>query len=153
MKTLKEKAPALWAVFFKSYELIELSRPYGCNDCPFAEQSNEWEDRPNPSDPDEGYYNCHLLNQEKIWGETPQCTGNDWRSKGAKEVEVIAEYAIQREIIEEKAAILLNEFSKMIQDESNGELTLNQLREKLLSGVDPRVVRAFNTNLKPTGSE
>ncbi len=151
MKILREKAPALWAIFFKSYTLLELERPYGCSDCPFAGEHNAWGERPNPADPDEGYYDCRLLNKEKIWGKKPECSGANWRDRGAQEIEAIADFMIQQEIIEEKASTLLNEFAKALQDESNGDLTLNQIKEKLLAGVEPRVLSAFNVKLRPMG--
>lgn len=152
MKTLREKAPALWAIFFKSHILIEIGHPNGCSDCPFAEEHKEWGERPNSSDPDEGCYDCHLLNEKKIWGENPLCSDEDWRGRGAQEVELIADFTIQQEIIEEKAAILLNEFSKALQDERNGGLTVNQLKERLFAGVEPRVIAAFNAKLRPMGN-
>lgn len=151
MKTLKQKAPALWAIFFKSAPLIEIERPYGCYDCPFAKEHNEWTSRPNPADPGEGYYDCGLLNEQKIWGESPQCSADDWRSRGATEIEMISGYPIQQEILEEKATILLDKFSRALQDDTNGELTVSQLREKLLTGVEPRVIAAFNAKLRPRG--
>lgn len=153
MKLLKSKAPVLWAMFFKSYPLIEIERPTGCHDCPFAVEHNEWGSRPNPADPDEGYYDCRLLNTERIWGESPRCNPKDWRSQGTMEIEAIAEFAIQQEIIEEKATVLLAEFSRAIQDKANGELTVNQLREKLLAGVEPKVIARFNAKLRPQGGE
>jgi hypothetical protein len=151
MKTLKEKAPALWTIFFKSYALVQLERPYGCSDCIFAKEHGGWDSQPNPADRDEGYYDCQLINKEKIWGENPQCTSDNWREKGEQEVGAIAEFTIQQELINEAADALIYEFAKALKDEKNGDLTIRQINEQLLSGVDPRVLNAFNTKLRPQG--
>lgn len=151
MKTLKEKAPALYGFFFKSKSdiLIDIERPIGCSRCPFAEEYKQWGERPNPADPDEGYYSCRLLQEEKLWGESPRCSPEDWRNKAVSEIESIAEHSIQQEIIEEKADALIGEFAAALQDESNGDLTLNQVKEKLLAKIEPRVLAAFNAKLRP----
>lgn len=149
MQTLREKAPALWTIFFESHSPIQLESFAGCARCPFSEEYGEWGERPNAADPDEGYYNCHLLDVQKIWGENPRCTAENWRNKAATEIEVIANFDIQQEIVEEKAAILLNEFYQALKDEANGDLPLNQIKEKLFTGVDPRVIAAFERKLRP----
>jgi hypothetical protein len=52
----------------------------GCSECPFATPHKDefgYEDI-NISDPDEGHYDCELLQKQEIWGEDPICKDEDW---------------------------------------------------------------------------
>jgi len=51
----------------------------GCSECPFAKPSVDvCGDDINISDPDEGHYDCGLLDKQRVWGENPDCTDRDW---------------------------------------------------------------------------
>ena len=56
----------------------------GCSECPFSKPHEypcgEYNQRTdiNFADPDEGHYDCSLLNEKLIWGEDPECTDTDW---------------------------------------------------------------------------
>lgn len=52
----------------------------GCSECPFSSPSLDGfgHEDINIADPDEGYYNCALLDKKKIWGENPVCQDSDW---------------------------------------------------------------------------
>ena len=59
----------------------------GCSDCPFSSVSDRnGDDAPNPSDPDEGYYDCELTGLVGIWGENPKCDSFDWRGRALAEL-------------------------------------------------------------------
>jgi hypothetical protein len=150
MNTLKEKAPVLWTIFFKK-DAAKVDIPYGCYDCVFATKHNDWGNNPYPED-DREYYDCRLLNQKGIWGGDPQCNNGNWIDKGTKEIEAIANFNIQKEIVEEKATILLNRFCEALEDENNGDLTLRQIREKLFVGIEPNVIARFEAKLRPMGN-
>lgn len=61
---------------------------WGCADCPFSKPT-KGEEHPNPSDPDEGYYDCDLIDEDRIWGEEPKCAEEDWAREIQHEVEAI----------------------------------------------------------------
>ena len=54
----------------------------GCSECPFSfPHLNEWGAGDiNFADPDEGHYNCGLIDKQKIWGENPECADGDWQN-------------------------------------------------------------------------
>ena len=62
--------------------------PWGCAECPFS-SVNPNEPEPNYCDPDEGYYDCALIGERKIWGEGPKCTGDQWRERARQELAAI----------------------------------------------------------------
>jgi hypothetical protein len=73
---------------------LYLERPYECWVCPFATAVIDFaHDAPNPSDPGEGYYDCALLSLHAIWGESPQCTEDDWRARMRAELQSLRELA------------------------------------------------------------
>jgi hypothetical protein len=79
----KQTHPALWQLLhndlpFSNYDGV----PTGCSDCPFASDGCDV----NPSDPDEGYYKCSLIDAEDLWGEDPICKLDDWRKKARMEL-------------------------------------------------------------------
>jgi len=52
----------------------------GCSECPFSSPSLDalgYTDI-NISNPDEGHYDCKLINKHKVWGENPDCEDKDW---------------------------------------------------------------------------
>lgn len=151
MNTLREKVPVLWTLFFNGDSAAQIERPFSCHGCPFAIHHNDWGNNPEPRE-DRGYYDCQLLNKKKVWGQDPQCHRFDWCDKGAKEIEAIANFNIQKEIVEEKATILLNRFCEALEDENNGDLTLRQIREKLFVGIEPNVIARFEAKLRPMGN-
>lgn len=59
---------------------------WGCSECPFSTPS-AGRPEPNPQDPDEGYYDCSLLDESDIWGEDPKCSGEDWAREIQREIE------------------------------------------------------------------
>jgi hypothetical protein len=157
MKNFKLKAPALWVTYFNSeyYIGIEIGSPSGCHVCPFATEhdiNNPYREIPNYADPDEGWYDCSLLNKQRIWGETPECSSDNWREKAKKEIEEIAEYSISREIKEEKAKALLSQFFKMIQNDKNKDLTIQQVKDDLFGCQDSEVIRIVEKMISGTES-
>lgn len=46
----------------------------GCSTCPHATNGEDV----NSYDPDEGYYDCTLTGQ-RVWGEAPVCSWDDWK--------------------------------------------------------------------------
>lgn len=80
MKVDPEKMPALHRVLNNQF-----ARPDGCSDCPFAFNPQDV----NYADPDEGHYDCKLLQKEAIWGEEPECEGDDWRERARDELTVL----------------------------------------------------------------
>lgn len=80
----KDRNPALHQL------LTEPVLPFECCDCPFAtptyEGSDPTEDRPNLYDPGEGYYDCSLLERNRIWGETPACGLATWQKRACEEL-------------------------------------------------------------------
>lgn len=56
-------------------KLISTDFIIGCSNCPFSSEHSDI----NSSDPDEGYYNCELMGAQKVWGEEPVCTDEQWQ--------------------------------------------------------------------------
>ncbi len=75
---------------------------WGCSDCMFA-KANVGGELPNPSDPDEGWYDCSLTGEKRVWGEEPTCDGSDWANEIQREVESMEK---QHETLEEQHNLL-----------------------------------------------
>lgn len=69
-----------------TYTAWQLGPPDGCAECPFATPS-PGEPAPNPDDPDEGRYDCALIDAVRVWGETPQCDLNAWLTRAREELD------------------------------------------------------------------
>lgn len=67
---------------------------YGCEECPFATVTPGEE--VNWSDPSEGYYDCSLIGQSRIWGESPRCTIENWRARARDEAEALDAESVKR---------------------------------------------------------
>ncbi len=59
----------------------------GCANCPFSSGGDD----ANPSDPDEGHYDCALTGLKNIWGESPRCTPEQWKAKASEYLATIAD--------------------------------------------------------------
>lgn len=78
-------------------EGIEVPR-WGCAACPFSTPNADG-DPPNPSDPDEGRYDCSLTDETGVWGEDPTCTQEDWAREIQRECEAaVPDIAVDAEI-------------------------------------------------------
>ena len=75
MKIDPEKQPALNRILTAQPVV-----PDGCSECPFARDGEDV----NPSDPDEGHYQCALLSR-RVWGEDPKCNFPDWQREARSE--------------------------------------------------------------------
>lgn len=67
-------------------------RPFECSECPFAKALgfDEGFEPPNPSDPGEGHYDCHLTGIPAVWGENPKCEKANWQERARQELGVEA---------------------------------------------------------------
>jgi len=89
LKITEETHPSLWQLLqitsqFNNYD----GTPFGCSYCKFSIINKELNSI-NMDDPDEGYYDCSLLNKQKIWGENPICNLFDWVKKAKEELSLI----------------------------------------------------------------
>lgn len=83
------------ALYYLGWSGDTLEKPQYCHNCPFAIESDRDEEKPNPADRAEGYYNCAIL-KEKMWGENPKCEDRHWQEIIRNEVRKIANYETQR---------------------------------------------------------
>jgi len=81
-----DKTPALHRLLCEGYECQMV--PFGCSECHFASPTLDYrgEDDINYADPDEGHYDCSLLDQQGIWGEEGSCEIKHWQDRAIWEL-------------------------------------------------------------------
>ena len=145
MEAIKEAAPSVWAYIYDE------GRPTGCSRCPYAVEhdiDNPYRDRANPSDPDEGWYDCKLLGNGKYWGETPGCTEQQWKESAQKQLIENLDLTLRHKCDVEAAKALFGRFWAAIWDDQNLQKTGKEIRTEIMKDVSPRVRYQFERLLE-----
>lgn len=89
LKALKKESPALFVLL---NDMPEFRLTPGCGGCPYATQAPPCDPdlcegcaNHESSEEDDAWFVCKLLQDQKVWGEQPECTEKDWRKQARAE--------------------------------------------------------------------